>query len=79
MNKPIENYKDILEVRPKINCNTGEPSDPCCDSVCCVACSPIILSIWALCCIKITFNKSTNCCKTTEVPSPKVPSPDNSH
>ena len=54
-----DTYKEILEVRPITQPYYG---DKCCDYTVCIACSPIILPVWIMCCLGVTSEKTKNVC-----------------
>lgn len=54
-----DTYREILDCRPSSNLYYG---DKCCDAVCCIGCSPIVLPVWILTCFAVTAKKTKNIC-----------------
>lgn len=72
-----DNYKDILELRPRYP-SMYPPDDNCCDYTCCFACSPLVAVVWTFCCLGVTGKKLKSCCskeKRNIVVIPATPVP----
>lgn len=54
-----DTYKEILDYRPITQPYYG---DKCCDVVCFIGLSPIILPVWMMCCLGVTSKKTKNAC-----------------
>ena len=54
-----DTYKEILDCRPFSKPYYG---DECCDAVCCIGCSPIIIPLWILTCFAVSAKKTRNTC-----------------
>lgn len=59
-----DTYKEILEARPSSKPYYG---DECCDAVCCIGFSPVILPMWVFCCLGVTAKKTKNACFNSSV------------
>lgn len=57
-------YREILDCRPSTKTYYG---DECCDAVCCIACSPVILPAWILSCFGVTAKKTVKLCYNCSV------------
>ena len=56
-----DNYKDILELRPR--CLSMYPTENnCCDYTTCLSCSPLVAVVWTFCCLGVTGKKLKSCC-----------------
>ena len=54
-----DTYREIFDFRPSSKPYYG---DKCCDAVCCIGCSPIILPVWVLTCFAVSVKKTKNIC-----------------
>jgi len=72
-----DNYKDILELRPRYP-TMYTPEDNCCDYFCCLVFSPLVAAVWTTCFLGVTGKKLKSCCSkernnvvNTSIPEPK--------
>jgi hypothetical protein len=54
-----DTYREILDYRPSSRPYYG---DKCCDVVCFIGLSPVILPVWMMCCLGVTAKKTKNAC-----------------
>ena len=70
----VNNYKEILDVRPRYGVQDIDKNDCLNDGILCVACSPLITLVWSFCCMGVTCKKMyKNCnsvCVKTEILDP---------
>ena len=64
----LNEYKDILDIRPKCNIGSAE-NDECCNICVCIPLSPLILLVWSGLCCAITIKKCS-CTNTNTQPEP---------
>ena len=59
----VNNYKEILDVRPRYGVQDIDKNDCLNDGILCVACSPLITLVWSFCCMGVTCKKMyKKCC-----------------
>ena len=60
----VNNYKEILDLRPSCGVQNRDKNDCLNDGFLCVSCSPLITLVWSFCCVGVTCKKTYKKCNS---------------